>query len=167
MNIRPEKENDYDAVYYLNSAAFKNISEANLVNNLRENVNPYISLVCEIDKNSVGNIMFTPVTLIEYPDLKIMGLAPMAVLPEYQKNGIGSELIREGINKCKDLDYIAIVVLGHSEYYPRFGFIPSINFNISCEYEVPAANFMILELVSNSLQDKSGIIKYNNAFTDL
>jgi len=167
MNIRSEEENDFDAVYYLNSSAFETLSEANLVNNLREKVNPYISLVYEIDNNIVGHIMFTPVSLIEHPNLRIMGLAPMAVLPQYQKSGIGSELIQDGINKCKDLDYIAIVVLGHSEYYPRFGFIPSIHFNISCEYDVYDENFMILELISNSLQDKNGIIKYNIAFNDL
>jgi putative acetyltransferase len=108
--------------------------------------------------------MFSPVSLPGRADLKIMGLAPMAVAPEYQRKGIGSALVRAGLEECKHLGFGAVVVLGHPDYYPRFGFAPASRFGIGCDYEVPEDTFMIIELQSGFLRGASGNIKYHEAF---
>jgi putative acetyltransferase len=166
MIIRTEIEKDWQAVYALNRSAFGTESEANLVETLRKRVHPIISLVAEDNKIIVGHILYTPVSLSEYPDIKIMGLAPMGVLPGFQRKGIGSALVRTGLESCKQLGYGAVVVLGHPEYYPRFGFIPSFHFSIGVEYEVPEDVFMIMELQTGYLRGKTGIISYHPAFSD-
>jgi putative acetyltransferase len=107
--------------------------------------------------------MFSPVLLAGHSALKIMGLAPMAVLPEHQRTGIGSALVRAGLEACSDLGYGAVVVLGHPEYYPRFGFKPSTRFGIGCEYEVPEEVFMAIELQPGYLATASGKVQYHEA----
>ena len=146
MLIRLEEEKDWKAVYELNKSAFESDAEAKLVDALRTATNPYISLVSEIDSNIVGHILFTSVLLSGHQDLKIMGLAPMAVLPEHQKKGIGSELVNSGLKSCISLGFGAVVVLGHPTYYPRFGFFPSTRYSIRSEYDAPKDVFMVLEL---------------------
>jgi putative acetyltransferase len=122
MLIRPETVNDHDAVHAINVSAFETPAEADLVDGLREQASPIISLVAQEHLEIVGHIMFSPATLSDFADLKIMGLAPMAVVAEHQRQGIGSALVRAGLEKCKQLDFTAVVVLGHQDYYPRFGF---------------------------------------------
>ncbi len=163
MLIRPENENDIEVIRDINSEAFETNTEANLVDKLRESGIPFISLVAEIDNKLVGHILFTPVKLVgETREIKIAGLAPMAVLPNLQNNGIGSKLVEDGLKQCKDEDFEAVVVLGHPNYYPKFGFIPSVKFDIKSEYDVPDEVFMIKELNANSLKGQSGIIKYHD-----
>lgn len=96
-----------------------------------------------------------------------MGLAPMAVMPAAQRRGIGSALIRSGLERCAQLGYSAVVVLGHPEYYPRFGFVPASRFGIGCEYEVPDEVFMALELEPGALTGMSGTIRYHPAFAEV
>ena len=167
MIIRKENKNDVSTVFEINTLAFETTAEAKLVDALREHVNPVISLVALIDEKLVGHIMFSPVILSDYLDIKIIGLAPMAVLPVYQNNGIGSALVKQGLTECKQLGFEAVVVLGHPEYYPRFGFIPSTKFGFVSEYKVPDEVFMALELQKGALSGKSGIIKYHDLFNDL
>ena len=167
MLIRAEKENDRDAVYTVNASAFESPSEANLVDALLEQAQPVVSLVAEDNGEVVGHIMFSPVSLSEYPDLKLMGLAPMAVAPEHQRKGIGSALVRAGLEQCKQLGFAAVVVLGHPEYYPRFGFLPSSRFGIDSEYEVPEEVFMAKELQPGALSGKTGRVKYHAAFSNV
>jgi len=150
MLIRAEKESDRDAVFAVNLSAFETPAEATLVDVLREQAQPVLSLVAEKNGNVVGHIMFSPVSLSENPDLKVMGLAPMAVAPEHQRKGIGSALVRAGLEQCRQLGFVAVVVLGHPEYYPRFGFSPSSRFGIDSEYEVPEEVFMAVELESEA-----------------
>jgi putative acetyltransferase len=126
-----------------------------------------ISLIAEEKLAVVGHIMFSPVKLSGHSELRIMGLAPMAVAPEHQRIGIGSALVRAGIEQCKKLGCGAVVVLGHPEYYPRFGFSPSASFGISCEYDVPEEVFMILELQPDFLDGVSGNLEYHEAFSSL
>jgi len=165
MNIRKEKDSDKENIWTVNAEAFETEVEANLVNALRDSGIPFISLVAEEDEEIVGHILFTPVELIaDDSALKLMGLAPMAVLPELQKKGIGSQLVKTGIEKCSTQGYDAIVVLGHPEYYPKFGFITSVKYGIKSEYDVPDEAFMLLELKEGSLKDKIGVIKYHAAF---
>jgi putative acetyltransferase len=111
--------------------------------------------------------MFSPVSLSGHPALKIMGLAPMAVAPEHQRKGIGSALVRAGLEQCKQLGFGAVVVLGHPAYYPRFGFSSSTRFGIGCEYEVPEEAFMVVELQAGFLRGTSGKVKYHAAFSNV
>ena len=88
----------------------------------------------------------------------------MAVIPEMQNKGIGSLLVKAGIQQCISEDYDAIVVLGHPNYYPKFGFVPSPEYGIKSEYEVPQDVFMVLELKEKVLQGMQGTVKYHDAF---
>ena len=144
MFIRAEQEHDHDAVRAINIAAFETPAEANLVDTLREQVTPLISLVAEENNTVIGHILFSPVSLSGHPELKAIGLAPMAVSPEHQQKGVGSALVRAGLEQSKQLGIVAVVVLGHPEYYPRFGFLPSSRFGIDSEYGVPEELFMVL-----------------------
>lgn len=165
MNIRKEEDSDKEKIWKVNAEAFETEAEANLVNVLRDSGIPIISLVAEEDEEIVGHILFTPVELIDDDSgLKLIGLAPMAVLTELQKKGIGSQLVKTGIENCSTQGYDAVVVLGHPEYYPKFGFVPSVKYGIKSEYDAPDEAFMVLELKESSLKDKNGIIKYHAAF---
>ena len=168
MNIREEKSTDIGAIWNINTDAFETEEEANLVNVLRDSGCTFISLVAEVNNNAVGHILFTPVELTGNKNkLKIIGLAPMAVLHKYQNKGIGSQLVKTGLEHCKSKDYDAVVVLGHPGYYPKFGFAPSVTYGIKSEYEVPDEAFMMLELVPNSLKNHQGIIKYLELFNSV
>ena len=112
-------------------------------------------------------IMLSPVSLSGHPDLKVMGLAPMAVSPQHQRQGIGSALIRAGLQRAARLDFAAVVVLGHPVYYPRFGFSPSSRFGIDCAYEVPDEAFMAIELRPGALDGRAGRVTYHAAFGDV
>jgi len=165
--IRDEEQKDWAAVHDVIVSAFETPAEADLVDALREQAHPVVSLVAVEGGTIVGHIMLSPVSLSGHPGLKIMGLAPMAVAPEYQRKGIGSALVRTGLDRCKQLGFGAVVVLGHPEYYPRFGFSPSTRFGIKCEYEVPEEVFMVIELLPGYLRGASGTIKYHAAFSNL
>ncbi|MGH8607986.1 MAG: GNAT family N-acetyltransferase [Gammaproteobacteria bacterium] len=165
--VRDEEQQDWVAVHAVNASAFETPAEANLVVALREQARPIVSLVAVEAETVVGHIMFSPVSLSGHPDLNIMGLAPMAVMPEYQRKGIGSALVRAGLDRCKQLGFGAVVALGHSKYYPRFGYSPSARFGIGCEYEVPEEVFMVLELLPGYLRGASGTIEYHAAFSNL
>lgn len=167
MLIRKEDPNDYAAVHAVNAAAFETQAEANLVDILRKDAQPIVSLVAEEDGVIVGHILFSPVLLSGFPDLKIMGLGPMAVAPKFQRKGIGSALTETGLELCKRLGYGAIIVLGHPGYYPRFGFRPSVLYDITCEYDVPEDVFMVVELQPGYLEGSSGVIKYHPAFKNV
>lgn len=167
MEIRNEENQDWSGVQAVNEAAFGAPAEANLVALLREKAHSLISLVAVEESMVVGHIMFSPVVLSGHFKLKIMGLAPMAVLPAYQRKGIGSALVQAGLEHCKEFGFGAVVVLGHPAYYPRFGFSPAINFGISCEYSVPDEAFMLVELLPGFLKGASGKIEYHPAFKNL
>ncbi len=164
MLIRAEQPGDWLAVHRVNESAFETHLEVDLVDALRQQEPAVLSLVAIRDGSVVGHIMFSPVSLSEHPGLRIMGLAPMAVAPPHQRDGVGSALVRAGLERCKELGYGAVVVLGHPEYYPRFGFSPASRFGIGCEYDVPDDVFMMLELQPGSLDGTSGVIRYHDAF---
>lgn len=167
MLIRTEEPKDWPAVRALNAAAFETPAEADLVDALRQQANPIISLVAEQEQAVIGHILFSPVSLTGYPDLRIMGLAPMAVVQEHRRNGVGSALVQAGLVRCKELGFGAAVVLGHPDYYPRFGFTAAIEFGIRCEYEAPPEAFMAVELHAGYLHGWSGTIRYHAAFSGL
>jgi len=167
MYIHTENEEDLDQIHNVNTAAFETDAEAKLVDQLRKDAPSSLSLVAEVQGDVVGHIMFSPVTLSDAPEKKIMGLAPMAVLPDYQNQGIGTALVHAGIEQCDEQGYEAIVVLGHPSYYPRFGFAPSSRYQISCTYDVPKEAFMVMELNTDALEGCTGVIQYHDAFQSL
>ncbi len=162
--IRNEKPSDYKDVYSVNKLAFEQEGEADLVKRLRK-IKPHISLVAEKNNEIIGHIFFSPVT-IEPTDenFNAVGLAPMAVLPEFQNQSVGSALVKCGLEECKNQNFDACFVLGHPEYYPRFGFQTAKENGFDCEYEVPNEVFMVLELKPNSLKDRTGTVKYDVEF---
>jgi putative acetyltransferase len=165
MDIRPEQPEDIEAVRNVNIAAFDRENEANLVDRLRL-ISPTFSFVAVESDRVVGHNFFSPVVVEgECFNKKILGMAPVAVLPEYQRQGIGSLLVRESLKECARSGFHAIVVLGHPNFYPRFGFIPASSKNLKCEYNVPDENFMVLELTTGILQDCSGTVKYRSEFS--
>lgn len=169
MFIRPESSADQLQVYDIHAASFATTAEADLVDALRQKASPIVSLVAEddVEDTLLGHILFTPVQLVSRPSAQLMGLAPMAVQADHRSHGIGSALVREGILHCLDLGAKAIVVLGHPQYYPRFGFTKTSDYQIKSEYQVTDDVFMIKELEAGFLQGKSGIIKYHEEFAKL
>ena len=163
--IRAENIEDRDPIHRVVELAFGGPSEADLVDALRENASPCISLVATLDEQVVGHIFFSPVTIeTERETLAGMGLAPMAVLPEYQNQGIGSQLVREGLRECARLGHDIVVVLGHPKFYPRFGFEPASLKGLRSEYDVRDEVFMVVELRQGALAGRGGLVKYHPEF---
>jgi len=167
LTVRAEAPDDQDAIRRVNRAAFPTAAEAQLVDALRREADPFVSLVAELDGDIVGHIAFSPVELDADRSLKLLGLGPMAVLPERQRQGIGSALVHAGCAQCRDTGAVALVVLGHPQFYPRFGFAPARRFGIDCEYDVPDDAFMLLELVPGALSGRAGRVRYHPAFASV
>lgn len=165
VRIRDEALEDIEAVRHVNDAAFGRDGEGRLVDELRRQGAAVVSLVAEVDGQVVGHILFSPVTIegASRPD-GIVGLAPMAVLPEHQRHGIGGRLIRDGLDRCRQRGAALAVVLGHPEYYPRFGFVPAPPLGVTCEYPVPDEVFMLQELEPGALEGRRGLARYHAAF---
>jgi len=167
MLVRAEEQRDWVAARAVNVSAFGRPAEADLVDALRNQVQPVVSLIAEDNGAIVGHIMFTPVCLCGHSALKIMGLAPLAVAPEHQRKGFGSALVRAGLDQCTRLGFGAVVVLGHPDYYHRFGFSSSARFGIGCDYQAAEGAFMVVELQAGFLRGVSGTIKYHTAFSNV
>ncbi|MEG4216227.1 N-acetyltransferase [Microcoleus sp. Pol14C6] len=166
MDIRTENPEDVEAVRNINIEAFGRENEANLVDRLRGIASTFSFVAVQSDR-VVGHMFFSPVVVEGKcsSNLSILGLAPVAVLPDYQRQGIGTLLIREGLKECGRSGFQAVVVLGHPDFYSRFGFIPASRKSLKCEYDVPDEAFMVLELESGALQDCSGTVKYRSEFS--
>ena len=169
IEIREERPDDYEAVRRVNESAFEGPQEAALVDALRGAARPYVSLVAVETGRVVGHIFFSPVTIdsggaSEGAPLPAMGLAPMGVVPELQRRGTGSRLVRAGLEECRRAGCGAVFVVGHADYYPRFGFAPAGPRGFRCEYAVPAEVFMVTELVPGALAGRAGLVKYRPEF---
>ena len=163
--IRPETPEDVDSIRYVNTQAFGQENESKLIEKLRKNGALTISLVAVHDGEIVGHIAFSPVVVeSELSSFEAVALAPMAVLPAYQRKGIGSQMVRAGLKECRRLGHEIVVVLGHPDYYTRFGFVPAKPKGIYCEFEVPEEAWMVLELREDALAGRSGIVKFQPEF---
>ncbi|HET6646647.1 MAG TPA: N-acetyltransferase [Pyrinomonadaceae bacterium] len=165
VTIRAENLSDLPGVRRVNELAFGGSTEADLVDALRKAADPYISLVAIENERIVGHIFFSPVKIEPQETFcRAMALAPMAVLPDYQNRGIGSLLVQEGMKQCAGLGYEFIVVVGHPEYYPRFGFVPAHQMGLRCKYPVPDDVFMVVELKPGALTGKQALVLYHPEF---
>ena len=165
--VRPERPEDVPGIRHVNESAFETPTEAALVDALRQQAQPTISLVALSGDVIVGHIMFSPVVVSSPPDMHVLGLAPMAVLPMWQRQGIGSSLVQAGLEACRRRGAVAVVVLGHPEYYPRFGFTPASQFGLTSEYDVPDEVFMAIELTPGALRATTGTVRYHPAFASV
>ena len=161
MIIRPEAPRDISAIRHVNEQAFGGSAEANAIDQLRDRGQLRLSLVAEIADRIVGHLLFTPI-VIESPDRSWpgLGLAPLSVLPEFQRQGIGSALMIEGLAQCRALGHERVIVLGHPAYYPRFGFERASLHSVRFEFEAPDEACMILALQPGALDGVSGVAKY-------
>jgi putative acetyltransferase len=161
VTIRPEDEGDHAAVRQINLRAFETNLEADLVDAVRPTAKPLVSLVAELDGAVVGHILFTPVTVRDGETASsAIGLGPMAVLPELQRRAIGSRLVEAGLEACRELGENAVVVLGHADYYPRFGFRPAAELGL--RYRGPDFDpfFFVAELENGALDAIKGMVEY-------
>lgn len=167
MHIRKEQTEDYDTVYRLVKEAFANAeqtdgNEQDLVVKLRKSKSfiPELSLVAVEDGKIVGHILFTKARV---NGVEVLALAPLSVLPAYQNKGIGLSLIKRGHEEARKLGYGYSVVLGHSKYYPKAGYVPASQYGVQAPFEVEDENFMAICLSEN--KDKlNGMIEYDKAF---
>lgn len=168
-SVRMETCDDYAAVREVNYAAFGNRDdEADLVDRIRASKEfiPELSLVEERDGNVVGHLLISKAAIFaKSASCEVLVLAPIAVLPAYQKQGVGGLLIREGLNRSRALGYPAVLLIGHPTYYPKFGFRPASSFGIELkQYMVPDEVFMAYELSDGALKSITGELKYPSAF---
>ena len=170
IKLRNETKDDYNIITVINNLAFGGTGESKLILELRRTKN-YISdlsLVALIDDRIVGHILFYPIIIeAATKTFPTISLAPIAVHPDYQNKGIGTKLVYDGLQRCKDMNFDSIIVLGHPEYYPRFGFKPASQWNLYSDFEAPDEAFMALELKNNSLTGKSGKVVYPKEYMEV
>ncbi len=164
MIVRPETPGDHEAVRHVNRLAFGQEDEARLVDALRDGGFLRVSLVAERKGRVVGHILFSDLPIItEAGTVPALALAPMAVLPEFQRQGVGSALVRKGLEECRRVGHRIVVVLGHPDYYPRFGFSSKLAEHLRSPFPGGEA-FMALELVAGAMDGVTGTVKYPPPF---
>ena len=170
--IRQEKKVDFHKVFELIKKAFEDEKlsdhkEQFLVQKLRQSNKfiPELSIVAEVESEIVGYILLTPIIIKNSNrEFQSLALAPVAVLPKFQNKGIGGMLIKKSHDVAKSLGFNSVILLGHQDYYPKFGYLPASQFQIKFPLEVPEENFMAIELTDNALKEISGIVVYPPEF---
>lgn len=162
--IRPEVSADNEAIRHVNRLAFGRDDEARLVDALRDVGFLQVSLVAMQAEQIVGHILFSDLPIITWAGTVLaLALAPMAVLPGFQRQGIGSTLVRRGLEECRRQGHRIVVVLGHPDFYPRFGFSPKLAARLDSPFSGREA-FMALELVPGALDGVAGPVQYPPPF---
>ena len=167
--VRKEQKEDLEAIHEVNRKAFGQEKEAVLVRNIRKSSGfiPELSLVAERDFQVVGHILFSRMHIeTSHGEVEVLSLAPLAILPEYQNRGIGSQLVRTGLKRCRELGHKIVIVVGHPSYYPRFGFVPAGQKGLDAPIPIPDEAFMVCELVPDALAGKEGKVKFPPEFAD-
>ncbi len=172
IQIRQENPSDHLEVFKVVEAAFKNLAisdqtEQFLVERLRksESFIPELSLVAEKEGEIVGHILLTKIKIVNPKEsFDSLALAPVSVKPSFQNQGIGGQLIRASHQVAKELGYQSIVLLGHENYYPRFGYEWTSKYGIELPFDAPEQNCMVVELVKDGLKGVSGMVEYDKAF---
>ena len=167
LQIRSEKKPDAPGIRAIHQASFApSAKEADLVDRLRENGQTTISLVGLSNGQLVGHILFSPISLAGYPAAgRGLGLAPLAVRPDFQRQGIGSRLVRHGLDVAREAGFDFVVVLGDPNYYGRFGFRPASQYQLDSEYGAGDA-FMAIELRPGALSGAAGRVQYRPEFKE-
>lgn len=172
INVRTEKESDVDTIRKVTKIAFMGAQksdgdEHNLVSRVRksESFVPELSLVAESGGKVIGHVLFSKVKIKgNDEECEALVLAPVSVLPEFQRQGAGSAMIKEGLAKAKKLKHSAVFVLGSPKYYERFGFKKAKPLGFSTPFGDMDAYFMMIELQSGAMSGKSGEIVYPKEF---
>ncbi|NJO06099.1 MAG: N-acetyltransferase [Chloroflexaceae bacterium] len=164
--IRPETPTDHAAIDSVEEQAFDRRDEANIVATLRAAGTVSLSLVAVLQGQIVGHILFSPVEIESEPSYEgAVAMGPLAVLPAYQRQGIGGALVQRGLEQCQQQGYGAVILFGHPTYYPRFGFVPAHHFSLRNRYVEPEhPAFMALELQPGALQGRHGLVHLAPAF---
>jgi len=164
LEIRREEPKDQDSIHRLNAAAFEDDAEADIVDKLRVSCDDFLSFVAVEDGTVVGHILFTPAT-VDDCDVVGMGLAPMSVLPSHQRRGIGSRLARHGLEHLRQSGCPFVIVLGHPDYYSRFGFERASKHRLLSQWDgIPDEAFMVVVFDGSALPATGGIARYLDEF---
>ncbi len=169
INIRSEKAGDEAGIRKVNDLAFGRPVEGKLIDNLREKEGfvEELSIVAELDGEVVGHILFFPVHISDGEVFHLsLSLAPLAVIPDQQKKGIGLQLTEEGLKVARELDFSSVLVIGHPEYYPKAGFSKASGFDIQCPFPAPDEAFMAIELIEGAFNGVSGMAVFPEEYND-
>jgi putative acetyltransferase len=163
IRVRDEQPYDREQVRTVNETAFGRSSEADLIDRLWVEGVVLASFVAEVGNQIIGHILFSRMTIeTAQGPVAAVSLAPMAVLPDHQGHSIGSQLVRHGLNELRARGERIVIVLGHKDYYPRFGFSPDTARNLDSPF--PPEVFMALELSESALEGIRGDVRYPAAF---
>jgi len=166
--IREERPEDAEAVHAVLVAAFGREAEARLVERLRASGKIIFTLVAEEKGRVLGHMILSRIAIESGgSEVPVLALAPLAVMPAFQRLGIGSALVSAGLERCRMERHARVLVVGDPAYYSRFGFVPASRFGLKCPFPVPEEAFMAIELEPGAFAQVSGVVRYGHEFEDL